>query len=286
MFIDSHAHLCAPQFKDTWKSVVDRARRAGVTHIINIADDLQEGEWGRIQAEQAENVYLTVGIHPENIDERPEQWLNNVRRIASESRKIVGIGEVGLDYTLSPDRAVQHEVFRQHIELAVDLELPLVIHLRDVPGQTTAWNDAFTILKSYPQARGVFHCWTSTPDLALQALALGFYLSYSGILTYKNAESIRLSAKETPLDRILIETDAPYLLPEPARSYTKSTRTQQLIIDAEFQIEQTPTCEPAHVTMTARKLADILGLTTQEIAEATSKNTIRLFGLPTQNATR
>lgn len=281
-FIDSHAHINSEEFTHNWFHIVQNAVSAGVTTIINNASDLTNTKWGIEQANQSPHIYTTAGIHPEVFLESNQSItqsdFNNLRRLIEQSKKVVAIGEIGLDYTLDLEAASktkQFNLIEPQIQLAIDLKLPLTLHVRDLPGRTECFTDLLGILKNFydspsPVTRhpsqnlnGVFHCWVGTPDQAEQALDLGFYLSFSGILTYKSAGHITDVAAMAPSHRILIETDAPYLTPEPARSKLKP-----------------PVNLPEYVIMTAEKLADIRRTTLQEIAEITSQNAQRLFSLP------
>ena len=289
MFIDSHAHLNSSEFKENWKNAVTEAKNAGLSGIINIGSDLVDSEWGSQQANQEPIVCATIGIHPEHLQgHAPDmgQAINNLRRLIDRYPKIVGIGELGLDYTLDPDLApkqAQIDLIRPQLALAIELNLPIVMHVRDQKGSQSCFNDTIKLFQEYTtskpatnaaatptthnpqpttQLAGVFHCWTGTPDQARQALDLGFYISFSGILTYKSAGHIVDAARIVPDDRLLIETDSPYLTPEPARSK-----------------EHPAVNEPKYVILTAEKLASIRQTNTNHIAEVTANNVRRLFKL-------
>lgn len=286
-FTDSHAHINSEEFRSNWQEVVQNAVDAGVTTIINNASDLPNTRWGIEQAKQSDHLYTTAGIHPEIFLETDQPVtqadVDNLRRFITPDAKVVAIGEIGLDYTLDPDQATKSKQFNliePQIQLAIDLNLPITLHVRDQPNQTNCFTDLISILKNFYTSssqftvsgqqstvnsplRGVFHCWVGNPAQAEQALDLGFYLSFSGILTYKSAGHITEVAAITPLEKILIETDAPFLTPEPARSKIKPRFNQ-----------------PEYVIMTAEKLAEIRGESLESIAKATSQNTQRLFNLP------
>ena len=325
-FIDSHAHLNAAEFKQNWPQIVQTATQSGIVSIVNNAGDLASSEWGIEQSNNSAHLYATVGIHPEFFLESDQPVttteFNNLRRLAKNNSKVVAIGEIGLDYTLDATKAPpakQHELLAKQLEIAVELNLPVTLHVRDQPGQTKCFTDLLNILQQFttyqpanmqelslshlkssasrlsqinsddfndqkpnlpaeslapisnllpanssttPRLTGVFHCWTGTPQQLQQALEIGFYVSFSGILTYKSAGHILEAAKLAPLDKILIETDAPYLTPEPARTTIRPSVNQ-----------------PKYVIMTAEKLASIKELPLQTIAEATTQNTRRLFKL-------
>jgi TatD DNase family protein len=288
-FIDSHAHLNAEQFSGNWENVVTEAKNAGLVSIINIGSDPQDSERGVVQANQEPIVYTTVGVHPESLAGRlPDMavLINNLRRLISNSQKVVGIGEIGLDYTLDPVKApkqIQFSLITAQITLALELSLPIVLHVRDQKDSNHCFDDLLVILHQFttsekgvqnsnislttqklaPRLTGVFHCWTGTPAQVQIALNLGFYISFSGILTYKSAGHILDAAKVVPDHRLLIETDAPFLTPEPARSQQHPSTNQ-----------------PRYVILTAEKLAQVRDTTLGHIAEITTANTKLLFNLP------
>ena len=289
-FIDSHCHLSSPQFKQDWKGVVVQAKNAGVFTVINVGSDLTDSEWGRDQAEQTDGLFATAGIHPESLAHVPQDWIDNLRRLVGSSKKIVAIGEIGLDYTLDPAIASnekQINLLKPQLELAAERHLPTVLHVRDQKDASDCFNDLLNILEQLTTSQtavpkstdnqelitenifapGVFHCWTGTPEQAQQVLDLGFYISFSGILTYPTAGHILDAAKIVPLNRLLIETDAPYLVPEPQRTLF---RRQKIASDN----------QPSYVTMTAEKLALVRGQTLEQIAQATTHNARQLFNLP------
>jgi TatD DNase family protein len=272
-FIDSHAHLNAAHFKDNWKDVVTEAKNSGISSIINMGSDLADSEWGVSQAQQEPIVYTTVGVHPEFLTGQlpgMPALINNLRRLVASSSKVVGIGEIGLDYTLDAELAppqAQHDLIEPQLELALRLGLPVSIHVRDQIGSTDCFNDTLRLIKQFTTSGkpliGVIHCWTGTVAQASSMLETGFYLSFSGILTYKSAGHITEVAQMVPESKLLIETDAPYLTPEPARS------------------KQHPSVnEPKYVILTAEKLAELRQTDLQTIADSTSANAKRLFRLP------
>jgi len=251
--IDSHCHLDFPDFADEIESVVARAEAAGVERMTTISTRVATA--GRLQAiaERFPSVYFTVGTHPHHAAEEPETDAPAIRALA-EHPKCVGIGEAGLDYHYNyapPD--VAKRVFRAQIALARELKLPLVIHARE------ADDDVAMILRDEMGQGGfaaVLHCFTSSRSLAEAGLALGLCVSFSGVLTFKNSADLRALAHDIPLDRLLVETDAPFLAPVPYRGKRN---------------------EPAFVAATARTLAEVKGVSIQTIAQETSANTLRLF---------
>jgi TatD DNase family protein len=251
--IDSHCHLDFPDFAGELDAVVERAQAAGVERMITIGTKVEKAARAAEIAEAYDSVYFTVGTHPHEAAGEAAADFAAMRRFAAHP-KCVGIGEAGLDYHYNyapPD--VAKRVFRGQIALARDLGLPLVIHTRDAEGDTAA------ILKDeMGQGRfaAVLHCFTCSRGLAEDALELGLMISFSGVVTFKKSQDLRDIARDVPLDRILVETDAPYLAPVPHRGKRN---------------------EPAFVAATARAVAEAKGVTFEALAEATRANTLRLF---------
>jgi len=254
MLTDSHCHLDFAEFAPELDAVVARARSAGVGRIITISTRVaRHAELARI-AERFEDVFFTVGTHPHQAAEEPDVPAELLVAL-SRHPKCVGIGEAGLDYHHDEvPRDVAARVFRTHSAAARASGLPLVIHARE------ADDDVAAILRDeMGQGRftGVLHCFTSSPALAATGLDLGLFISFSGVVTFKNSEGLRDIAREVPLDRMLVETDAPFLAPVPYRGKRN---------------------EPAFVGETARVLAEIKGLDPVAFAAETSRNVDRLFG--------
>jgi len=251
MYIDSHCHLDDARFSDDLDAVLDRASAAGVTRILSIGTGDGPPEIDRAVriAEKYEQVYASVGVHPHDAAKVTPQTLDDLRVLAAHP-KVVAYGEIGLDYhyDFSP-REVQREVFVAQLKLAADLRLPITIHTRE------AWDDTMSILRENWAGEGIMHCFTGDPVQAQAALDMGFHLSYGGVLTFKTAENVRESARITPDDRLLIETDAPYLAPIPHRGKRN---------------------EPSMMIETARKLAEVRGTTPDRIAAITTANFNRL----------
>lgn len=251
--VDSHCHLDFPAFADQREAVVARARAAGVGAMLTIGTRLSAFEGVRAVAEAHDGIYCSVGIHPHEAEAEPDVQASELVARADHP-KVVAFGETGLDYFYEhAPREAQKANFRAHIEAARIAGLPVIVHTRDADEDTEALlteemkKGAFT---------GVLHCFTSGARLARAAVDLGFYISFSGILTFKKTEALQQIARELPLERILVETDAPYLAPIPHRGKTN---------------------EPAFVTHTAAKLAALRGLPPEEVAAATTANFHRLF---------
>jgi TatD DNase family protein len=251
--VDSHCHLDFPELAAQHDAVMSRARSAGVGHFLTICTHVTRAESIRAIAEKHADVSCTVGIHPHEAGKEPAVDTARLLELAKHD-KVVGFGETGLDffYEHSP-RADQDRSFRVHLDAARQAKLPVVIHTRDADTETAATlkeemgKGAFT---------GLIHCFSSGPELAQTALDFGLYISFSGIVTFKKAEALREVVKAVPLDRILVETDAPYLAPIPHRGKTN---------------------EPAFVAHTAALVADLKGVSRDELAAATTANFFRLF---------
>lgn len=264
MFVDSHCHLDDKRFADDLDAVLDRAAEAGVTRILTIGtgDGPPEIDRAVRVAERYPQVYASVGVHPHDAAKVTAQTYDDLRALAAQ-QKVLAFGEIGLDYhyDFSP-REVQREVFAEQLKIALAVNLPITIHTRE------AWEDTMSILREHwagrDGAEGVMHCFTGDPVQAQEALAMGFHLSYGGVLTFKTAEQVRESARITPGDRLLIETDAPYLAPIPWRGKRN---------------------EPSMMVETARKLAEVRGVALEEIASLTTANFERLC-LRARNTTR
>jgi len=253
MLVDSHCHLDFPEFAPELDAVLERARATGIGHFLTIGTSLQRFEAVRGIAERAGDVDCTIGVHPHDAAAEP---LTGPEPLLKESGhgKVIGFGESGLDYYYNHSpREAQIANFRAHIAAARSAGLPLVVHTRDAEDDTIA-------ILSEEQSRGAFtgviHCFTGTRRLAEAAVGLGFYISVSGIATFKKADDLRATLKDVPLEKLLVETDAPYLAPQGKRGKRN---------------------EPAFVTLTAAMLADLKGISPDELAKTTTDNFFRLF---------
>jgi len=256
MLIDSHCHLDSEQFDPDREAVIQRALDAGVAHMVAIGtgNGPPDLEAGIRLADRYEFFYATVAVHPHDALKAIGDTFKKLADLAAH-RKVVAIGEMGLDYHYDfAPRDVQRSVFIEQMRIAADAKKPIVIHTRE------AWDDTVAVIREHwdPSLGGIMHCFSGGPKEAEQALALGFYLSFGGIVTFPKALDIQEAAKIAPLEKILVETDAPYLAPVPKRGKRN---------------------EPAYMVETARKLASLRGVTEQEIARATTKNFQRLCRL-------
>lgn len=256
VWVDSHCHLDFDDFKDDGvESLIDRARLNRVGYMLTISTHTQRIKRYTDLADRFSNVWTTIGVHPHQANEEIEREITKEQLItmANSHKKIVAIGECGLDYHYDfAPHAQQHKVFHAHIESAIETNLPIIVHARE------ADDDIIGILKEYEGRglKGVMHCFSSTKALAEYALSVGFYLSFSGIVTFPKAPEIQEICKATPLDRILVETDAPYLAPVPYRGKRN---------------------EPAYVSHTGRFVASLHNKDEGEVAEQTTRNFFTLF---------
>lgn len=279
--IETHAHLDYPDFAPDLEEVISRAAEAGVTRIISIGTGLESSRRAVALAERFPNVFAVVGIHPTNVTEEGLDFLPALGELARHP-KVVAIGETGIDYHHLPEelqspkvadvdsallaqshgdqerliaegawKSAQADAFRMQLDLAVELGLNVVIH------QRSAWEDTLEVLRPYTgKLRGVFHCFGGTPEEAAEVAALGHLVSFTGIITFKNAEQVRLTAAAVSADGYMVETDCPYLAPVPYRGKR---------------------AEAAHTRLVAEKIAEVRGITLDEVAEATTRTAEGFF---------
>ena len=261
--IDSHAHIDFPQFAEDREVMLQRAREAGVQALLAIGTGPgpEKLDAALPYAEQYDWIYTSIGIHPHEAKEATPQHFDQLARLAQHP-KVIAWGEIGLDYFYdhSP-RGVQADVFRTQMDLAHAAKLPIIIHCRD------AWDDCLALIEQQWRPTGlggILHCFTSTLDHAKRGLDMGFLISFAGNSTYPKAQTIRDVAKQLPLNRILIETDAPFLAPQPFRGQRN---------------------EPAYVAEVAKMLATVRNLPAEELAATTASNFRRFFGLAAPQVT-
>lgn len=253
MLVDSHCHLNYPGLAERQAEVLDRARASGVGTMLNIST--REREWDAVigLADQEQDVWASIGIHPHEADAHPD--VDTAKLVdAARHPRVIGIGETGLDYYYDKsDRAAQRAGFRAHIAAARETGLPLIVHTRDAEADT---GDILAEEMGRGRYTGVIHCFTASAEFAARALDLGLFISISGIVTFQNARDLAETARGLPDDRLLVETDAPFLAPVPHRGRP---------------------CEPAYVADTARFLADLRGTSEAELTARTTDNFFSLF---------
>lgn len=250
MLIDSHAHLEMKEFDHDREKVVERARQAGVDFIVTVGTNLALSRKAVELAEKHESIYATVGIHPHDVVNTDNKTFDTLLELAHR-KKVVAYGEIGLDFfrNISPQEK-QLDLFGRQLELASELKLPVIIHDREAHEQT------LKLVKASSIRCGVFHCFSGDYNMAKQCIDLGFYISVPGVVTYDKAKTIQDVVRQVPLSSILLETDAPYLAPIPHRGKRN---------------------EPSFIIHTAKKVAELKGVSLEEVAEATTKNAKSLF---------
>jgi TatD DNase family protein len=255
MLIDTHAHLDMKDFDPDRQATLDRALEGGITHIVTIGIDLSSSLKALELANTHDFVYASVGYHPHNATHIDEQVMTELEKLVSEP-KVVAWGEIGLDFyrRYSPPD-MQMEAFKRQLGMAMDLDLPVIIHDRE------AHTELFEILEEMRKgkAKGVIHCFSGNYDMAMALVEMGYYISIPGTVTYKKALQVQEVATGIPLDRLLVETDAPFLAPVPYRGKRN---------------------EPLFVTYTAQKIAELRNMSFEEVALKTSENAKRVFDLP------
>lgn len=253
MLVDSHCHLDFPEFADELDDVVSRARAAGVGAFQTICTRLSKFEQVRAIAERYDDMYCSVGVHPHNADDEGQSDPDTLMALSAHP-KVIGIGETGLDYYYKhSEPAAQQRSFRAHIAAARETGLPLIVHTRDADEDTVAILEDEAGKGAFP---GLIHCFSTSAMVAERAIDLGMTISLSGIVTFRNAEALREVARKLPPERLLVETDAPFLAPVPNRGKRN---------------------EPAFVADTAAFVADLVGMTPDELAEQTTRNFFALF---------
>jgi len=255
MLVDTHAHLDFPEFDNSRDQVVSRAADAGVDSIITVGTDVASSKAAIEIATVYEDVYAAVGVHPNDSEKRPPDFIDTLRVLA-QSPEVIAIGETGLDfYRNRASRRAQSAAFEAQLALAAELALPVIVHCRDAAA------DVLSILKPFARKglSGVLHCFSAKSESARSILELGFYISFAGQLTFPSATELRNTARTVPMERVLVETDCPFLAPQKYRGKRN---------------------EPAYVAETAGQLAEVKGLPLEEVARTTTANARALFKLP------
>ncbi len=251
-FIDTHAHLDFPEFKNDLDQVIETAFEKGVEKIINIGCSLERSKKSLEIAEKHKNVWASVGVHPSDVENFDIKTLEEIYLFA-KYKKVVAIGEVGLDYFhKNAESDVQKKVFIEQMKIANELSKPVVVHTRE------AGSDMLEVLRKERPKNAVIHCFSETQDFADEVLAMGYFLSFTGIITYPKAEEIRQVVANTPLERIMLETDCPFLAPQAFRGERN---------------------EPAYVVEIAKKIAEIKEVGLDEVARVTTENAEIFFGV-------
>ena len=252
MFFDSHAHLDDRRFDDDRTQILEDLKNHGVGLVMNIGCDLTSSLASIRLAKAYPFIYAAVGSHPDDAEAVNDNLIAMYRQLAQEE-KVKAIGEIGLDYHYEdPPRAVQLPAFRAQLELARELDMPVVVHERE------AHADAMELVREFSDVHGVFHCYSGSLEQAKELVRRGWYIGFTGVITFKNARKAVEVAQWMPLDRILIETDCPYMAPEPWRGRRNDSR---------------------YVPLMAKKIAEIKGLALEEVEAATTENAKRLFGI-------
>ena len=251
MLFDTHAHLNDPAFDPDREELLATFAAAGVGLVMNAGCSLESSRDIVAMADKYPWLYASVGSHPDSANEVDEAVLEEYRKLCKLSDKVKAIGEIGLDY-YSEDipRDIQQKAFRMQMALAQELDLPVIVHERD------AHNDGLAIVKEFPGVKGVFHCYSGSAEMARQLVNLGWYIGFTGVLTFKNARKAVETAASIPLDRIVLETDCPFMAPEPFRGKRN---------------------HPGYLYRMAEKLAEIRGISVEEVHAATFENGKRLY---------
>lgn len=254
MIFDTHAHLDSEQFEEDFEDIILNIINNNISLIVNPGCDLPTSKKSVELSEKYDFIYSAVGFHPHEAKYMDEEAINEIERLANSNKKVVSIGEIGLDYyyDFSP-RDIQEDVFIKQMALANKLNLPFIIHSRD------ASNDTFEMVKKYKNnVDCVLHCYSQSKEMAKLYLDLGCYLSFAGPVTFKKSTNLQEVAKYAPLDRIFIETDSPYLSPEPKRGKKN---------------------EPSNVIYTGKKIAELKGISEEQLFKSTYNNGVRFFKL-------
>ena len=247
---DAHAHYDDDWFDEDRQELLESLPQKGVSGIVNASVDLKTAEIARGFAQKYEYMYFTVGFHPENLEDMPENYLDKIAKML-EHEKAVALGEIGLDYHWDIEKELQHRVFEEQLKLAKDLDVPVVVHDREAHG------DVMEYLRQY-KPRGLMHCFSGSVEMLKEVLKLGMSISLGGTVTFKNARVPLEVADAVPLDRLLLETDAPYLSPVPFRGKRNDS---------------------SNIIYTAQKIAEIKGIGVQELLDITAENARKLYGI-------
>lgn len=210
---DTHAHYDDEQFDKDREEVFKELKENGVIGVLNCASSYESINKVNNITKENDFIYGALGIHPENADEYNEEVREEIKKLIESNSKIIAVGEIGLDYYWdeNPSKEIQKEVFREHMKLAEELDLPVIIHDREAHG------DTLEIMKEFPRVKGIVHCFSGSIEFALECIRLGYYIGITGVVTFKNSKKLKEVVKHVPLDKLLVETDCPYMAPEPNR---------------------------------------------------------------------
>ncbi|EWM52662.1 TatD family hydrolase [Ruminococcus flavefaciens] len=249
---DTHSHYADSAFDEDREQILSELPDKGVRLIMLAASDLEDSAVNSKLSRKYGYIYAAAGVHPESVDETPPDYIDTLKSIISANPKIKAVGEIGLDYHYDNyDREKQISLFRRQTELAAQLDLPVIVHSRN------ATEDTVDILREY-RPRGVVHCFSGSAETAKEIISLGMYIGFTGVLTFKNAKKALKALAAVPADRLLMETDCPYMAPEPMRGKR---------------------CESSMIAYTAAKAAEIKGMDVQELIDITCRNGMELFGI-------
>ena len=250
---DSHAHYSSEQYKEDLDKVIEEMKENRVIGVMNCGTDVKSSKKVIELAEKNDIFYAAVGVHPSDAFGVDDAMMREIEDLAKHD-KVKAIGEIGLDYYWeeNPSREEQKDAFRRHLELAKKLNMPVIIHDRD------AHQDTLEIMKEYPEVTGVVHCFSGSVEMALECLKLGYYIGVTGVVTFKNAKKIIDVVREVPLDKLLVETDAPFMAPVPNRGKRNQSNYIEYVIE---------------------KIAEIKGISSVEVSEKTIENTRKLFNI-------
>lgn len=249
---DTHAHYADSAFDEDREQVLAELPGKGVKLVMLAASGLGDSRENMLLAQKYSYIYAAAGVHPESVDETPGDYCDTLRKLIASEPKIKAVGEIGLDYHYEGyDREKQISFFREQLELAKELDMPVIVHSRD------AAEDTVDILREF-RPKGVVHCFSGSAETAREILKLGMYIGFTGVLTFKNAKKALRALEAVPLDRLLMETDCPYMAPEPFRGRR---------------------CDSSMIAYTAEKAAEIKGITTEELLSITCRNGMTMYGI-------
>ena len=256
MLIDTHCHLNDEQLENDTKDIIERAKEHNVKKLVCVGASLSSSVKAVEIANEYDNVFAVIGVHPDDANTFNDDILDKLRELAKNNKKVVAIGEIGLDYHFVQDnKEAQKQCFIKQIELANELDLPIVIHTRDAMGDTL---DIVRKYKDKIKNGGIFHCFHGSKEVLYEINKMGFYVSYGGAITFNNANSLREIVKQTPLDKILTETDCPYMAPVPLRGTTN---------------------EPKNIDLIFEKMCEIKNISKNELEKIIENNTKKIFNI-------